>query len=107
MPQKVSQNFDSQINVNKTSDVEARANQLLQKNEIHSGEIKFLNDITNELGKLMSDIRNGYDSIHIKFMHLVNELNVRSKRNSENTPLQNSNELSRSPQQNKKDKFQL
>ena len=102
MPQKVSLNFDSQIRASKMSDFEARENtRLIKKNESHGSEITFLNCITNELNKLMSDMKNGYDAIHIKFVHLVNELEARSKRNSEN----NSNEAERSPQPNKK--FQM
>ena len=84
------------------SDFEAKENtRLIQKNESHGSEITFLNFITNELNKLMNDMRNGYDAIHIKFMHLVKELEARSKRNSQN----NSNEEERSPQPNKK--FQM
>jgi hypothetical protein len=115
MPQKVSINFiDSHLNANKLTDVEARANQLIQTNERFHGEIKYLNDITNELSKLMSDITKGYDLIHSKFMQLVNELKVRSTRNSENSLTNNSNASDETPQiksnghtEIKKDKFQL
>ncbi len=84
------------------SDIESIENKrLMQNNEGHGSEITFLNSITNELNKLMNDMKNGYDAIHIKFMHLVNELEARSKRNSQN----NSNGAERSPQPNKK--FQM
>ncbi len=114
MPQKVSINFDSHLNANKRTDVDARASQLTQTNERFHGEIKYLNDITNELSKLMSDINKGYDLIHSKFMQLVNELKVRSTRNSENSLANNSNASDETPQiksnghtEAKMDKFQL